>query len=210
MKNVIEKVLTILFVATLPILQGCFGSNHSQTSGSGSIPSLGTSRSRIFSSHPLARAFHTEDKSLSATLSPESLLIGSSLVARIKILSTVATTTHYDFRTDYKAAEILNIVRQSYGPDANTSVNSTIIVIDHLLTDDGGIEFLDDLALHQSEEAVVFLQKLQKTMVYNGKPVSVYRFTAPFVSKYFVNENGTMDAMSVYRTTAKQALTGAS
>jgi len=159
--------------------------------------------------HPTARWIQVEDNELSSTLSLDSLLLSSSLVAHVKVIKTVSNYNSGPIRNDLKLVRILETFRTAYGPDQYTTAGKDIVVVDKV--DVSGLEFLDDLSLGPSDNALVFLERLPSKYKLNvqGTVFPVYRFAAPFISKYEINGDGSLTAMSVRDSRTRRQLNGA-
>ncbi len=152
---------------------------------------------RIKAIHPRASWIRVEDPDDSSTLSIPSLVAASSLVAIVRGEGSIAGVNHGFLRADFRAVHIervLNDVR----PSSSTALGALIVVAEQKMADGG--EFADDLPLEKGEEALVFLQKLPRVRIIGNRRFELFRYTAPFVSKYGIGSDGRLTCMSIRRT----------
>lgn len=167
---------------------------------SGPFPSYGMVRTLFdapsnIPNHPRAHWVAVEDLGHSATLSPDSLWLSSSLVARVHIKTNVIAVTHKPTETLYQAAAVEQIYKQADGPDADVRDGDTILIAQ--TQEANGDEFLDDLTLHPADgSALVFVRALGGHLKVGTTVMPIHGFTSDYVSKYAVSGSAPMAPFS--------------
>ncbi len=170
-------------------------------------PTTGLIRGTVamFPNHADARAYIVDDPDLSDSLSLQSLWLASTLIVRARPGNLISTVIRGPIQYEYRAVRVTSILKSLAGPDETVKPNDMLVVLDR--TPVIGREFLDDLELRPTDDAILFLERLPRLQLVAGHAMIVHKFTAPNISKFEVM-NGALQPMSVRATRVSDQMRG--
>jgi hypothetical protein len=130
---------------------------------------------------------HLEDPLGARELDLDGLWLASSLIVEGQVGQSVEDMPDGTDRVEIVPIRIARILRRSFGPDGGVAVGQTIYVADNQPARGG--EYLDDQPLRRGSRVILFLRR-QHDLALERFPTTVYRLTAPFVSKWVIDGRG--------------------
>lgn len=118
-------------------------------------------------------------------VSSESLVLSSTLVARVTAGSPLQRVVHGNETFVLTPVRIAGVLKSALGPDRDRRAGESILVAEPIPPD--GTEYTDEPRLHPGDSPLMFLQRDPRWVVPGSAGNHVYLLTYPMVSKWYIS-----------------------
>jgi len=155
---------------------------------------------------PSGTWIHLPEDSSEYTVSSESLVLASTIVAQVRVKPSLpGTIMSGGQKYVITPVVVQRTLKKLFGPDSDTKANDVLYVAEPVPFDD--TDYLDEPRMTAGTSPITFLQiRPRWSLRASGKPI--YTLTDPFISKWQIGSDGKIAVMGLTTTTVAKEVDG--